>query len=238
MKKLKRILLIHLLFIGLGLHAQTVSNSKEAKNYIEVTGIAEKMIVPDEIYIAITLVDEPKRKYDLNQQEEDLKQAISSLGIDLKNLTLSHAYAGYVYRKWKKRDVQNSISYTLKVRTAQHVSGVFEKLDEIGIQGARISRVSHSNLVNFKKEVRIDAIKAAKAKASYLLEAIDEKIGKPITITESPSTMNPYWSYKSNSIAANSVSFAEEDVEYQKIGNVQFKKIKVQSSIYVKFEIQ
>lgn len=48
---------------------------------------------------------------------------------------------------------------------------VFEKLDELKIVDAYISKVSHSKLEEFKKEVRVMAIKAAKEKANYLLTA-------------------------------------------------------------------
>ena len=238
MKNLK----LKMLVLALGLNfmgwSQITTNINQSKPYIQITGVAEKMIVPDEIYISITLVDEPKKKYDLDKQEEDLKSEIMALGIDLKHLTLSHAYAGYVGRKRKKGEVRNSISYTLKVNTANQVSKVFEKLDKIGIEGAFISRVDHSKILEFKKEVRIEAIKAAKLKATYLLEAIDEKLGKPLAIDENQYSSNLGWGYFGKSVVGNSISNDDSLSEYAKIGNVQFKKIKVKSEISIKFEIQ
>src|SRR3954452_8410971 len=75
------------------------------KPFIEVTGTGEIEIVPDEIYVTITL-QESKEKETLAKQEEALKKNLTELGIDPKNLTLNSADADYrQFRTFKKEVV-------------------------------------------------------------------------------------------------------------------------------------
>ena len=141
-----------------------------------------------------------------------------------------------------KKELTVKNEYVLKVGDASTVSQVFEKLDELKIVEAHISRVSHSKLPELQKEVRILAIKAAKDKAEYLLSAIDEKVGKPIYVYEqSPSYNDDELGFNvrgarsvSNVVFLDGVKVRGGSPMSESIG---FQKIKLQSSIYVKFEI-
>ncbi len=59
-----------------------------------------------------------------------------------------------------------------------------EKLDDEATQGFFISRTSHSKIEEYRKQLKIQAVKAAKEKAIYLSEAIGEKAGVAVTIQE------------------------------------------------------
>jgi uncharacterized protein len=242
MKILKSFTIVLLLTANITVFGQTTSDNEKEKPYIEVTGTAEKEIIPDEIYISITIRErqEGKEKITIDKQEENLKESLKSIGISLDNLFLSDANANYISVKWMKKDVITKNEYILKVGDALTVGRVFEKLDDVKINDAYISRVSHSKLDEFKKDVRIMAIKAAKEKADYLLSAIGEQTGKALKVYEqSPS-------YKINDSNLNFISgrsvnssLLEDGVimnESDKI--IQFQKIKLQAAIYVKFEIK
>jgi uncharacterized protein len=242
MKILKSFTIVLLLTANITVFGQTTSDNEKEKPYIEVTGTAEKEIIPDEIYISITIRErqEGKEKITIDKQEENLKESLKSIGISLDNLFLSDANANYISVKWMKKDVITKNEYILKVGDALTVGRVFEKLDDVKINDAYISRVSHSKLDEFKKDVRIMAIKAAKEKADYLLSAIGEQTGKALKVYEqSPS-------YKINDSNLNFISgrsvnssLLQDGVimnESDKI--IQFQKIKLQAAIYVKFEIK
>jgi uncharacterized protein YggE len=225
------------------LFGQTPTNTETEKAYIEVTGTAENEIIPDEIYIGITIRErhEGKEKITIEKQEADLKEALKSIGISVDNLSLSDANANYIRVKWTKKDVITKNEYVLKVGDAMTVGKVFEKLDELKIIDAKISKVSHSKIEEFKKEVRIMAIKAAKEKADYLLTAIGEQTGKPLKVYENStysidnSNLNVRGSRsKSSSYYVDGTEMKESDKD--KI--IQFQKIKLHAAIYVKFEIK
>ena len=243
MKTLKTLTILLLLILTVAVFGQTTNATKEEKSYIEVTGMAEKEIIPNEIYIAITIRErhEGKEKISIEKQEADLKEALKSIDVSLDNLFLSDANANYVRVKWTKKDVITKAEYILKVESALKVAKVFKKLDELKIVDAYISKVSHSKIIEFKKEVRIMAIKAAKEKADYLLEAIGEQRGNALKVYEVNSN------YRQNNITANMISSGNEnpnayfggmEMKSSDKAIVQFKKIKLQASIYVKFEIK
>lgn len=243
MNKLKQLMTMAFLLTTILTFGQTNTTKTEEQPYIEVTGTAEKEVIPDEIYIGIIIRERyiNKIKVTIEEQEDKLKSAVKSLGIDLTNLYLSDANADYVKIRWQKKDVLTKKDYTLKVSNATTVGQVFQELEKLEITDAFISKVSHSKIDSLRKEVRIMAIKAAKDKADYLLTAIGEQTGKPLIITESPQTIyrseiNALPTRNVNSIASTiggvSSSFGDKDNE------IQFQKIKLASSIYVKFSIK
>jgi len=237
---MKILKLLTILLLTVTVFGQTTNEIVVEKPHIEVVGMAEKEIMPDEIYIGITIRDryEGREKITIEKQESDLKNALESIDVSLDNLTMSDVDANYVRVKWKKKDVVAKTEYVLKVGNALTVGKVFEQLDELKIMDANISKVSHSKILEFKKEVRIMAIKAAKEKATYLLEAIGEEIGKPLKVYELKSHYIEDASFlnvkgKSESIYIDGV---KATILQEKV--VQFKKIKLQASISVKFEIK
>ena len=171
--------------------AQITSTKPNNQPYIEVNGTAEKEVVPDEIFISITLREKyvDKTKITIDIQEESLINALKNIGIDLSNLYLSDANADYVKVYWQKKDVLTRKDYTLKVSNATAVGNVFIELDKIKITDAYVSKVNHSKIDSLKKDVKIKAIQSAKDKADYLLQAIGEKTGKPIIVKENEVPM-------------------------------------------------
>lgn len=207
------------------------------KPFIEVTGTAEKEVVPDKIYISIVVRErfENKEKITVEAQEEKLKAAIKGLGIDLSNLSLADANANFMRVKWNGRDLIAQKEYSLLITDAKTLGAVFKELDQLDIKDAYIYKVDHSQIEAFKKEVRIAAIKAAKEKADYLLLAIGEQTGKALVVTETPQIN--YTTTRSNfrfeDEAYRSYSGKSEQEEY-----LDFKKIVIAYSIYTKFEIK
>ena len=236
--------LTFLLLLTATAFGQTNYETKQEQANIEVTGRAEKEIIPDEIYIAITIREriEGRKKISIEKQETDLKKALKSINISLDDLSLSDANANYVSVKWRKKDVITKAEYILKVENALTVGKVFEKLDELKIVEAHISKVSHSKILELKKEVRVMAIKSAKEKADYLLKAIGEQTGKALKIyEENPYYMqdNTYFNVRGSKGIANSTVYNDDiNMEQSEKLAIQFKKLKLQASIYVKFEIQ
>lgn len=220
--------------------AQTTSTKSDNQPYIEVNGTAEKEVVPDEIFISITLREKyvDKTKITIDIQEESLINALKNIGIDLSNLYLSDANADYVKVYWQKKDVLTRKDYTLKVSNATAVGNVFIELDKIKITDAYVAKVNHSKIDSLKKDVKIKAIQSAKDKADYLLQAIGEKTGKPIIVKENevPMMFNDGSSVRN----LNSVTIiSERDKLEDKLDtDIQFNKILVTSNIYVKFLIQ
>lgn len=224
-------------------YGQTNAIKSEEAPYIEVTGSAEKEVIPDEIYIGIIIREKyvNKVKITIEEQEDKLKTAVKSLNIDLTNLYLSDANADYVKVRWQKKDVLTKKDYTLKVSTATTVGQVFLELEKLEITDAFISRVNYSKMDSLRKEVKILSIKAAKDKADYLLSAIGEQTGKPLVIKE--NEILPNRSLSNVNIRGSRSSETEYFIDGIKVksednNEIQFQKIKIQMSIYAKFSIK
>ena len=226
------------------LNAQVPSYPKiEDLPFIEVIGTSEKEIIPDEIYIGIVIRERVvnKVKVSIEEQESKLKSALNTLKINLSDLELSDANADYVKIRWQKSEVLTKKEYQLKVSNATTVGQVFLELEKLEITDAYISRVNHSKMDSLRKETKIKAIQAAKEKADYLLNAIGEKTGKPLLIKE--NDFNP--SLMANQINVRGSRMSEVQIfkdgskwESDQDKEIQFQKIKINASVYVKFLIK
>lgn len=205
--------------------------------YIDVTGTAEKEVIPDEIYLSITLREryEGKTKIPIEAQEEKLKDTLRRLNIGLDQLSVAGANAGYIRVSRKAKDVITRKDYELKLSDATTLGKLFEALDQIAITDAAVSRVHHSKMDELRREVRIQAMIAAKEKADYLLAAIGEQTGKPLVVQErdafGPMPISNVQHRINETIAGVMDAAGGED-------EIQFNKIKIQISIYVKFGIK
>ena len=203
--------------------------------FIEVTGTYELEVMPDEIYISITLREklDNKSKLTIDEQEKKLKAALNNIGIKMDDLSHTDAKADFVNIKWQKNEVVNQKEYTLKVANAETVSKVFGELDKLGIKDAYIARVDHSKMDELKRNAKIEAMKIAKDKADYLTGAIGYKAGMPLQIREEA---NPYYPVYGNLIMKASAEF--DTLNDAALPELQFEKIKLTASIYAKFKIE
>jgi uncharacterized protein YggE len=223
----------------LPLCSQQAPPPQEQPPYIEVTGRSELNVVPDEIHIAIELRERGNgnSKVTVEKQEVELKATVKGLGIDVANLTLSDAMADLLPKKFRSDDVIATKAYLLKVGDAEMVRKVFMELDRLQIEDARIHHVSHSKEVELRREQRIKAVKAAKDKADYLLEAIGERNGAAQEVRE-VQDLEALPGVQMRQLYAN------ERLEnmngswdgYKDLG-VGFSRITINAAVYVKFAI-
>lgn len=216
--------------------AQTGQNEKP---YIQVTGMAEKEVVPDEIYISITLTEryEGRNKITIDEQERQLKERIKALGIDLSDLSLSNADASYIRVNWFNKDVMAKKSYMLKVANAEMVGRVFHELGDLNIKDATVSKVDYSKKEEIKKQLRIEAVKKAKDQAEYMLAAAGQTAGKPLYIAENANYYYPMMNMMANKVRTNAEA-TQDNTAQQDENYIEFKKIKFTSNVEAKFEIK
>lgn len=232
--KTSRLILILLVF-SLSGFAQTELNPLVSTPYIEVTGEGEMEVVPDEIFLQFTLKEryEGKTKINIEDLEKKLKQHLKVNKFDLSKLSLANADADFVTIKRKNKDMLASKNYLLEVGSTSELANVWEILDEIDGQNAHIQRVDHSQMDDFKKEVKIKAIKDAREKASYLLEAVDQKLGKVLFIQERANFIQPY--AKNILIRGTASMMDESSIESEP--EISFEKMKLSYKVFTRFAI-
>lgn len=210
---------------------------------IEVAGFAEMEVVPDEIYFNISLREffqdekNQKDKVNISTLEKQLIKAVADAGLPKEALSISGVggYQNYVDKKKKPTTFLEAKQYELKVSSAEKLDGILSKVESRGVQYANVARVDHSKREEFKKQVKIDALKAAKVKAEYLVAALDQKLGKVLEIKELDENLyfpQPVFA------KANVRAFAAEAADAVQDSDVQYQKIKISYRMQAAFEIK
>jgi uncharacterized protein YggE len=243
MNKLAKTLLISTLIFTSAIvsNAQQVIMEKPLVKKIEVTGSAEQEVLPDEIFVTVSLREyfkdkDNKNKVDIMVLEKQLQKAVEEAGISKENFTIGTING---YREWwgKKRPTTflESKSYILKVANLYKIDGIVSKVDEKGIAYTNIDRYEFSKIEQLRKEIKIKALQAAKEKAKYLLEGIGEQMGEALDIIEIDQSYSPQPVY--SNMMMRSVR-AEATADAMPESNVDVQKIKVRYEMKATFRIK
>ncbi|MDP4273660.1 MAG: SIMPL domain-containing protein, partial [Bacteroidota bacterium] len=181
---MKRLLIVFLLSISLCGFAQIGEKNFIDQNYIEVTGKAEKEIVPDMIYLKIILSDKDnKSKQSLDETEKSMISKLTGIGVDVnKDLSVKDYVSNFKSYWISKTDVILTKQFQLIVHDAKTIQKVFFEFQKLGISNVTIEKLEHSRIEQYRREVKIEAIKAAKEKAEALAAAVNQSIGKALYI--------------------------------------------------------
>jgi uncharacterized protein len=210
------------------------TQNADLRRKIEVTGIAEREVTPDIINVSISLQEylDGKKKITIDQLESQLESAIKDAGMPKEDFTISNV-SGWnnTWQKKKNPDFLASKQYSIKFHDLDKFNQILSKVDPKGIQSTNIESYDYSKMADLKRELKIQALQSAKEKATYLLGSINEKVGRPISITEADNSSFPTprpVMYKAMSMSVNSVP-AESDIDV--------KPIKLNFQIQAVFEI-
>ena len=221
--KLKHFLLIGLFTLGSFMNGQEVK-----KNAIEVTGIAEMEVEPDEIIFSIGI--KADNKNELADHEKKLFEIMKSNNVKNEDIDFKSMYQN-TYSKLKIF----TKSYQFKASVKTDISKMFEDLNQKWVTNLHIAEIKNTQIADFKKTVKINALKAAKAKADYLLESIGKKTGNPLEIIEIEdytSDMIVPAAYARQKISNLQLESAASDVSFDHIENIKLKY-----SIKTRYEI-
>lgn len=189
----KTTLLLATVIIILSVHAQT--NTQPGcypfPKTISVTGSASMEIIPDEIYVQVDLREYKKKGEDKTELEKIKTGFLAncrSVGIADNDISVA-SYDGYnLANIWQRRkkdpELLASISYQVKFNNTKLIDDLVNKLDDQATNNFRITRTSHSKIVDYRKQLKVQAVKAAREKAVYLTEAVNEQLGQAIEINE------------------------------------------------------
>lgn len=204
--------------------------------YIEVSGEADSMVTPDEIYIKIRISEkDTKDKISLEELETKMIDGLKQLGINTEtDLTASDLGSNFKHYFLKKKDIIKTKSFELKTSTAAKASEVFVMLETLDISNANISRVDVSNKEYIKDILHANASKNAKQKAQLIGTSLNQKIGNAIHISDALNVADDIF-HPLDMIQIRGISsYKNEDKSYIP-PQIDFKKIKIQSAVNVKF---
>lgn len=198
--------------------------------YIEVTGSSEIEVVPDEIHFLITIKEYWAEEFERKSKEEDYRTKVPLEGIenDLRKLLHEVGIADEAIRTqeigdfWRQRGKEFLIAKQLDIRLTDFdkVNELIKRIDTKGVESMRIGELKHKDLPLYRKQGKIEALKAAREKASYLVEAMGQKLGEVVRIVE---PVQSYASPFSNFQAQSNVSMGTAPTEQYRIIKLRYE---------------
>ena len=214
------------------------SQTPDLRKRIEVTGTAEAEVTPDILNISISLKEffkdnNNRNKVEIEELERQLQTAVTKAGIPNENFTINNI-SSYNYPLAKKKDpgFLASKQYRIRISDLAKFNQIISAVEPRGIQSTNVDSYDYSKIETLKKELKIQALKAAKAKAAYLAQAIDENIGGALEIQEINNENFPAPVYRNYAMKADAMTEAAE------MPDIDFKKIKLNYQMRVVFEIR
>lgn len=234
----KAFILTTVILLVLNSFSQTVVNPYPRT--ITVTGSAEMEVIPDEIYVLIDLKEYEKKgggKVGIDKIKQEFLSGTRRIGIADSAISIA-SYDGssgnpWLRKKNKKTELYASVSYLVKVKTSAETDRLVDILDDNATQNFYIQKAESSRMEEYRRQLKIQAVKAAREKAGYLTAAIDETVGLVITINEPAEFYTPYIPASNFAFAKAEVAGAANDPQA-----VDFKKIKLRYEVSVVFAIK
>lgn len=105
----------------------------------------------------------------------------------------------------------------------RQINEIVKRIDTKGIHTMRIGELENKDILAYHQKGKIEALKAAQQKATYLVEALGKKLGDVIRIVEEGNS-NIFPFAQSNVLSSDAASFDN------------FRTIKKNYSMLVRFE--
>ena len=208
--------------------------------YIEVSASADTLVVPDRIYVSITLNEaDSKNKKSVEEQEKQLETILKKLKIntdkDLSVLGYSSDFKKYFL---KGQNILKTKKYSLLVRDAYTLGNVLISLEEAGISNTEVEKVEYSKSKELLLELKSEAVKRSRITADKLVKPLNQKAGKALYISDTN-----YGGIGDYELTTNEI-FSLQEMDYKKgsaseefLRKLDIKKIKFSTTVYVKYQL-
>lgn len=218
--------LVAALMLTTSLYAQQTNVMDQP--YIEVSGQAEVEVVPDKIYVQITIDGDSKGQETVLQQEKEMVQRFDALGIDVeKKLVVQELFNSAL----KSNKVTTFKMYRLEVNSATQLAHVFQALQALGIAQAEIESVDVSNKEELIQKIRAEAAQNARQNALVLANALGQELGKALYVQDYTTSPYEYMNMSTRDYAIAEV----REVVAEVAPVLEFQKVTFNSSVRVRF---
>ncbi len=200
--------------------------------YLETNATVDTLVVPDRIYLSVLIQEsDTKDRTSVEELENRMKSKLEALGLDTeKQLFLADLGSNFKDYFLRKTGVLKSKAYTILTYTALSAGEVIQGLESIGISNIQFQNAELSELDQLELALRKQAVRQARKQAQSMLEPLGQSLGKALYISD----LNTGIMYDQPRAYAMEMSAkAEMDSPI----DVDFQKIKVSSTVNVKFSI-
>ncbi|MCL6220087.1 SIMPL domain-containing protein [Zunongwangia pacifica] len=189
---MKKLVLLLAIVTSAGLTAQ---NSTE-RNTVTVTGEGKVMVVPDQVTINSRIETEGLDPTDVKKENDKIANSIfkylKSQGVPEKNIQTEYMNLNKRtdYNTKEETYVANQ-SISIKLDDLKNYEKIMQGLLKNGLNRINGVEFSSSKIEEYQKEARKKAVLDAKQKAEDLVEALDQKVGKAVMISENGGNIYP-----------------------------------------------
>ena len=208
--------------------------------YIEVKAAADTLVVPDRIYVSITLNEaDSKNKKSVEEQEKQLETILKKLKIntdkDLSVLGYSSDFKKYFL---KGQNILKTKKYSLLVRDAYTLGNVIISLEEAGISNTEVEKVEYSKSKELLLELKSEAVKRSRVTADKLVKPLNQKAGKALYISDTNYGGIGDYELTTNEIfSLQEMDYKKESASEEFLRKLDFQKIKFSTTVYVKYQL-
>jgi uncharacterized protein YggE len=176
-------------FLLLTFITMTMTAQQRSMNTVDVTGEGKVTVTPDEVTVKVRVENTGTNAKELNQQNDRI---IANVIQTIKQLGMADKYVSTDFVRLSKNYEYNTKTYnysanqaiSIKVTDLKKYEPLMNALLESGINRVDGVQFSASNRDDLLSQARKNAVKNAKMKAEEYAGALDQKIGKAISISE------------------------------------------------------
>ena len=208
--------------------------------YIEVSASVDTLVVPDRIYVSITLNEaDSKNKKSVEEQEKQLETILKKLKIntdkDLSVLGYSSDFKKYFL---KGQSILKTKKFSLLVRNAYTLGNVLISLEEAGISNTEVEKVEYSKSKELLLELKSEAVKRSRIIAQKLVKPLNQKAGKALYISDTNyGGIEDYEYAIVRDLALQEIEYKKEGASEEFLRKLDFQKIKFSTTVYVKYQL-
>ncbi len=205
--------------------------------YLETSAEADTLVIPDRIYLKITISEnDTKNKKSVEELENIMVQKLKNLGIDTnKQLLMNDLASNYKKYVLKTSDVMKTKSYDLLVFDGLTAGKVIQELENEDISNIQLLKTQHSQEEKILADLKKRAIIKAKKNANNIANAIGQKVGNAIFISDSKINLN----LNSNAFLNTSFGYnAPKQKEEFEPADLNFRKIGFSASLSATFKLE
>lgn len=223
---MKKIIIVF--FASIFCYNAMAQDSRPVQRTVSASGTAEIEVIPDEIYVQVILKEYKLKngnKVDIDKIKNDFLAQCKNMGLTEKDIAVQ-GYSGYDTNEWwrkKKKDNPDmlaSVTYQIKVDKVEKLDQLVSRMDDQATENFYISKTEYSKIDQVKDSLKVAALKTAKLKAELLAGALDESLGKVLTINDPIEIGHhpmPVYKYSRMAVADATMESAPLDVDFKKI---------------------
>ena len=208
--------------------------------YIEVKAEADTLVVPDRIYVSITLNEaDSKNKKSVEEQEKQLETILKKLKINTdKDLSVLGFSSDFKKFFLKGQNILKTKKYSLLVRDAYTLANVIISLEEAGISNTEVEKVEYSKSKELLLELKSEAVKRSRITADKLVKPLNQKAGKALYISDTNYGGIGDYELTTNEIfSLQEMDYKKESASEEFLRKLDFQKIKFSTTVYVKYQL-